>query len=321
MIYIDNKSLDPYFNLALEEYLLTSADKEIFMLWRNDNTIVVGKNQNTAAEINARYVADNNISVVRRLTGGGAVFHDKGNLNFSFILNNDGKSFGNFGKFTAPVVEVLRSLGVDAQISGRNDITVDGCKISGNAQTVYKNRILHHGTLLFSADISKIAGALNVNEAKISSKGIKSVRSRVTNISTHLKNKITVEEFQKLLAESFNYPQYFLTQQDIAAAKRLADEKYSTWEWNYGYSPKYSFKNIMRFDGGCIEINLDIAGGIIKDAKIFGDFFGIGSISDIEQALTGVRHNEADIKKALSGIDFSKYFVGISLDNFLELTR
>jgi lipoate-protein ligase A len=321
MIFIDNESLNPYFNLALEEYLLTTFDQDIFMLWRNDNTIVVGKSQNTVAEINADYVAANNISVVRRLTGGGAVFHDKGNLNFTFILKNDGEWFSNFEKFTAPVIEALRSLGVDAQSSGRNDIIVDGCKISGNAQTVYKDRIMHHGTLLFSADISKIAGALNVNKAKISSKGIKSVRSRVTNISRYLKSSITIEQFKDLLAESFNLEQHHLTDEDIAKTQKLVDEKYGTWEWNYGYSPPYTFENNMRFDGGCMEIKLDVKDGIINNCRIFGDFFGTGNVSDVEQVMKGIRYNEDDIKKALSHFDLNKYFLGINIDEFLELVR
>ncbi|MCK9479208.1 MAG: lipoate--protein ligase [Firmicutes bacterium] len=318
MIYVDSKGLDPYFNLALEEYLLTKTDKDIFMLWRNDNTIVVGKNQNTAAEINTEYVKKSNINVVRRLTGGGAVFHDKGNLNFSFLLNNDGRWFSDFEKFTSPIINVLQSLGVDARGSGRNDILVDGCKISGNAQTVHKNRILHHGTLLFSSDISKIANALNVNEAKISSKGIKSVKSRVTNISKYLKDQITVLQFKELLAKSFGLEQYVLAEQDIANINRLADEKYRSWEWNYGYSPRYAFKNNMRFSGGCIEINLDIKNGLIQDCKIFGDFFSSKNISDIENALKGVKHNPDGIKTALREFAFNKYFLGITLEEFLE---
>ncbi|OQB13259.1 MAG: Lipoate-protein ligase LplJ [Firmicutes bacterium ADurb.Bin193] len=321
MKYINNESMNPYFNLALEEYFLKQTDMEVFILWRNDNTIVVGKSQNTAAEINTSYVKEHNISVVRRLTGGGAVYHDKGNLNFTFIVSNSGGWFSDFGRFTDPVIKVLRDLGVNAENSGRNDITVDGCKISGNAQTVYKNRILHHGTLLFSADISKIAGALNPHEVKISCKGIKSVKSRVTNISPHMNKKITVEEFKDLLAEIFGFEEYALNNDDIDKITRLEREKYSTWEWNFSFSPEYSFKNNMRFDGGCIEIHLDVKDGIIKNARIFGDFFGTGEIAEIERALVGVRHGAEDIKKALSAFDFNKYFLNISLDNFLELIQ
>ncbi len=321
MIYINNQSLNPFFNLALEEYLLTQTDKEVFMLWRNDNTIVVGKSQNTASEINGEYAERNNISVVRRLTGGGAVFHDKGNLNFTFILRNDGKWFSDFQRFTSPIIEVLGKLGVSAYSSGRNDILIDGCKISGNAQTVYKNRILHHGTLLFSADISKIANALNVNKLKISSKGIKSVSSRVTNISRHLTEQITVLQFQQLLADSFNLPEYQLTGQDIQKTNALAESKYSTWEWNFGYSPKYTFKNSMRFSGGCVEINLDIKDGIIQNCRIFGDFFGTGDVADIERALMGVKHSHSDIQQRLSCFDFNNYFLGITIGEFLELMR
>lgn len=319
MIYINNESINPYFNLALEEYLLTKSDKDVFMLWRNDNTIVVGKNQNTIAEINADYVAANNINVVRRLTGGGAVYHDIGNLNFTFIANNSEEWFSNFERFTMPVINVLRSLGVNAENSGRNDILVDGCKISGNSQTVYKKRILHHGTLLFSADISKIVCALNVNDVKINSKGIKSIKSRVTNISQHIQRDISVIEFKELLSKSFAFEDYKLTEEDIAQTQKLADQKYSTWEWNYGYSPQYTFKNNLRFDGGCIEAALDIKDGIIRGARIFGDFFGTGNVCEIEAALVGVRHNTEEIRNAVGKFDFNKYFLNISIDNFLEL--
>lgn len=321
MYYIYNDSLDPYFNLALEEYLLRHTNLDVFMLWRNHNTIVVGKSQNTAAEINADYVAANNISVVRRLTGGGAVYHDKGNLNFTFIVSGNKEWFSDFTKFTQPVIDALRKMGVNARASGRNDILVDGCKISGNAQTVYKDRVMHHGTLLYSADLSKIAGALNVNQVKISSKGIKSVRSRVTNIIDHCSQKLDVLEFKDRIAQSFGLEEYKLTREDIAAAKKLADEKYSTWEWNYGYSPKYTFKNCLRFDGGTVEVYLDIEQGIIKEARFFGDFFGTKDVTDVENALKGVRHSSDDIKKALECFDINSYFLNITVENLLELLR
>lgn len=321
MYYIYNDSLNPYFNLALEEYLLKHTNLDIFMLWRNHNTIVVGKSQNTAAEINADYVSANNISVVRRSTGGGAVYHDMGNLNFTFIISESWEWFSNFEKFTKPVINALKTMGVNAEASGRNDILVDGCKISGNAQTVFKDRIMHHGTLLYSADISKIVGALNVNEAKINSKGIKSIRSRVTNIIDHCDEKFDVLEFKDRLAQSFGLEEYKLTEQDIVVTQKLADEKYSTWEWNYGYSPKYTFSNCLRFDGGTMEVYLQIDQGIISDARLFGDFFGTGNVADVENALKGVRHNNDDIKKALEEFDLNKYFLNITLENFLELVR
>ena len=319
MYYIYNDSLNPYFNLALEEYMLTRTDMDVFMLWRNHNTIVVGKSQNTAAEINAGYVSENGITVVRRMTGGGAVYHDKGNLNFTFIASGGREWFSDFERFTQPIIRALADMGVTAQASGRNDILIDGCKISGNAQTVYRDRIMHHGTLLYSSDIGKIAGALNVSDVKINSKGIKSIKSRVTNIIDHCNEKPDVLEFKDRIAKSLGLEEYKLTEHDIAETQRLADEKYSTWDWNYGYSPRYTFKNCLRFDGGVVEAHLDIQQGVITDARLFGDFFGQEDKRDVEAALKGVRHNREDMAAALGGFDLNKYFLNIMLDNLLEL--
>ena len=191
MLCIYNKNTNPYFNLACEEYILKEFNEECFMLWRNSPCIVVGKNQNTLSEINKDYVDKNNITIVRRLSGGGAVFHDLGNINFTFISNQK-ETFNDFKRFTVPIIDALKQLNVNAEFSGRNDLTIDGKKFSGNAQYCYKNRVLHHGTLLFSANVKDISQSLNVKEKKFEGKAVKSVKSRVTNISSHLKSPMKV---------------------------------------------------------------------------------------------------------------------------------
>ncbi|ABY91551.1 lipoate--protein ligase [Thermoanaerobacter sp. X514] len=324
MLYIYNKNTNPYFNLAAEEYVLKEFQEECFMLWRNEPSIIVGKNQNTLAEINLDYVRQHKIPVVRRLSGGGAVFHDLGNLNFTFIVNEDVSSFSDFKRFTQPIIDVLRKLSVNAEFSGRNDITIDGKKISGNAQYYYKNRILHHGTLLFSSSITDLSAALKVRPVKFEDKGVKSVSKRVTNISEHLKEPITIEQFIDLIMnhireQTGGREMYEFTQEDIKKIEKLVKEKYSTWEWNFGTSPDYSFKNEKKFTGGTVEVNLNVEKGIIKDIKIYGDFFGKYDVSEIENLLKGVKHSEEEIKKVLSNIDINDYFANITVDNLIEV--
>ncbi|MEW8996636.1 MAG: lipoate--protein ligase [Thermoanaerobacter sp.] len=324
MLYIYNKNTNPYFNLAAEEYVLKEFQEECFMLWRNEPSIIVGKNQNTLAEINLDYVRQHKIPVVRRLSGGGAVFHDLGNLNFTFIVNEDVSSFSDFRRFTQPIIDVLRKLSVNAEFSGRNDITIDGKKISGNAQYYYKNRILHHGTLLFSSSITDLSAALKVRPVKFEDKGVKSVSKRVTNISEHLKEPITIEQFIDLIMnhireQTGGREMYEFTQEDIKKIEKLVKEKYSTWEWNFGTSPDYSFKNEKKFTGGTVEVNLNVEKGIIKDIKIYGDFFGKYDVSEVENLLKGVKHSEEEIRKVLSNIDMNDYFANITVDNLIEV--
>lgn len=322
LFYIYNKSLNPYFNLALEEYFLTKSKDEFFIIWRNDNCIVVGKNQNTLSEINIDFVKKNDISVVRRLTGGGAVFHDKGNINFTFIKNINDVNI-SFQEFLEPIVEFLKSLGVEAKISGRNDIVVDEKKISGNAQTIKNGRILHHGTLLFSANLKNVSEALKVSKEKYESKGVKSVESRVTNIKSYLKNDMTVDEFMnelyRYIKNNTDIKEYILTQEDIKNIDELVRNKYSTYEWNFGNSPKFNYKNSKKFNSGIVEVYLKIEKGKIDEVKIYGDFFNVDDILDIENALRGCRYDLGDIKKALKEFDFNKYFIGISLDEFCQI--
>ena len=318
MLLINNTNTNAYFNLAMEEYFLKNTNEDIFLLWQNENSIIVGKNQNTLSEINYDYVKENNIKVVRRLSGGGAVFHDLGNINFTFISCND-NSFSDFKKFTMPIVDALKELNVNAEFSGRNDLLIDGQKFSGNAQYNYKNKVMHHGTLLFSSEINNLSNALKVKPSKFQGKSVKSVKSRVTNISSHLDKEMTVLEFKDYLMDFINKRDenshfYELNDKDIESINKLVEEKYSTWEWNFGYSPKYSLYNELKYPGGNVEFSLDVHDGLIKDIKFFGDFFGKEDISFIENKLRNVKHNEYSIKSTLEDVDINNYFLNCNID-------
>lgn len=324
MLCIDNDNTNPYFNMALEEYLLTRFQDEFFVLWRNSPCVVVGRNQNTLAEIDVDFVRENNIVVVRRLSGGGAVFHDLGNLNFTFIVRDEGNGFHDFARFTEPILEVLRKLGVAAELSGRNDLVIDGKKFSGNAQYLHRNRLLHHGTLLFASKITDLTRALQVKPVKFEDKSVKSVRSRVTNISDHLKQDLDVLGFKDLIMNHIrknpvDYVMYRLSETDIRAIETLVRDKYSTWEWNFGRSPQYNYRNEGKFAGGLVEVCLNVRKGMIEEAKFYGDFFGRRDVRDIEQALAGTEHRPEEIRRVLSGFVVSEYFAGITLEDILSL--
>ncbi|NPC92101.1 lipoate--protein ligase [Bacillus sp. WMMC1349] len=327
MLFIDNQHItDPRINLAIEEYCLKYLDPEqtYLLFYINQPSIIIGKNQNTIEEINTKYVEDNGIIVVRRLSGGGAVYHDLGNLNFSFITKDDGNSFHNFKKFTEPVVAALQRLGVKAELSGRNDLMANGRKISGNAQFSTKGRMFSHGTLLFDSEIEHVVSALNVKKEKIESKGIKSIRSRVANISEFLNEKMTTEEFRQLLLRFIfdtdgDIPEYKLTDEDWKQIKQISKERYQNWDWNYGKSPKFNLQHSKRFSAGSIDIRLEVQKGIIQECKIFGDFFGVGDVSEIEEKLSGVQYGRETIEEALQGIDLKVYFGNISKEEFFEL--
>jgi len=323
MICINDHHTDPYFNLAAEEYVLKNFTDNCFMLWRNSPSVIVGRHQNSLAEINLDYVKQNQIKVVRRLSGGGAVFHDLGNLNFTFIENAKSDQLINFQKYTQPVIAVLQLLEVEARFEGRNDLMIDGKKFSGNAEHVFRNRVLHHGTLLFASELTDLSGALNVNPAKFTDKAIKSVRSRVTNISAHLKKPLELEAFREMIFRYMmdNHPDckpYSYTEADIAAINSLRDEKYATWDWNFGQSPGYNMVNSLRTGGGTLEVHLDVKNGIIRHARIFGDFFNIGDITELEQFLTGTSHNEANIRQKLKQIHLSDYLVNVTEDEMFR---
>lgn len=322
MLCIYHESTDPYFNVATDEYILKYMDEDCFMLWRNDKAIIVGQYQNTLAEINYDYVKANQIAVVRRISGGGAVYHDLGNLNFSFTQQGKDANLSDFEKFTRPIVEVIQSLGADARFEGKNDLTIDGKKIAGNAAHIHKHKILHHGCLLFASEIRDVSEALRINPVKYTDKAIKSVPKRVTNISEHLKQPVTLEEFtQKLMDHVLaTYPGarlYKFTEEDKKKIQQLRDEKYATHEWNFGKSPQYNFKKAIRTKGGLLEMNLEVKDGIIKQAKIFGDFFSEKGITEVEEALINTQHEETELRKALSQLPIEKHFRNIETDDLI----
>ena len=328
MYFIDNKGItDPRINLAIEEYVLKTmdVDKDSFLLFYiNEPSIIIGKNQNTVEEIDTEYVDANGIHVVRRLSGGGAVYHDLGNLNFSFIAKDDGESFRNFKKFTEPVIEALTEMGVKAELLGRNDILVDGRKISGNAQFATNGRMFSHGTLMFDTEIEGVVSALKVRKDKIESKGIKSIRSRVANISEYLKEPMTIEQFRMAILKSIfggeEKIQYAeLTEEDWAKIHELSAERYANWDWNYGKSPKFNMQHSHRFPVGGIDVRLQVNKGIIEEVNIFGDFFGVGEVAVIEDSLNGVKYDRQSIGEALNPIDIPTYLGGITKEEFLQL--
>ena len=327
MIFIENEgNTNPKLNLALEEYALRnfSADNDYLLFYINEPSIIIGRNQNTLEEINHNYVEENNIHIVRRVSGGGAVYHDFGNLNFSFITNHDVKSLSNFKKFTAPVIKVLNNLGLDAELKGRNDIEVGEKKISGTAQFSTGKRMVSHGTLLLNTDLGEVVNALNVKMSKIQSKGHKSVRSRVANISEFLKKPLTIEEFRELVLkglyeENEPFESYHLTPEQWKSVHQLKEEKYDTWDWNYGRSPKFNIQRNKRFSIGEIDLRIFVEKGYIKDFKIFGDFFGKDPVEQLEQLLIGVRYKLEDITTVLKNIDLQEYFGDLSKADFIAL--
>ncbi len=294
---------DPFFNIALEEYLLKHFTHEFVMLWWSDPSIVIGKHQNALAEVNYPYVYSQNIPVVRRLSGGGTVFHGPGNLNFTFIQNGEPGKLVDFRKRTAPVVDFLNKAGVPARFEGKNDIRINGQKISGNAEHVYKNRVLHHGTLLYNANLAMLNEAIRMESGRYVDKSVQSVRSRVTNISALIKNAPAFEEFAKMLGGYlYDYfateDTYFLDEKDEEAVRLLVREKYGQWEWNYGYSPDYHFFGSARIGNKNIGLTLFVKKGHIGSASFSGGYLQPSWVS-LEKSLPGNRHEATAILRLL----------------------
>lgn len=327
MFIIDSPSHDAYFNIASEEYLLTKYPKEqIFLLYSNDPSIIIGKFQNTLAEINLDYVNAHQIKVVRRMSGGGAVYHDLGNLNFSFHTLLGNLDFMDFSTFTQPIVSILNKLNIPAKLEGRNDLLVDGRKFSGNAKLAKNGKIIQHGTILIDSQMQILSDALKVNPLKFVDKAVKSNRGRVTNLIDYLPKGFTTTTFKNLLIaemqkENPGSELIHFSPTDIQSIDKLVKDKYETWDWNFGFSPNYNFKKAIKIPAGFIEIHLDVQNGYVEHAKIFGDFFASRSIHELEQLLIGKKHQLEDIAALLQDVDLPSYFGKVDVNEILELFK
>ena len=332
MYFVDNgNNYDASLNIALETYLVENrlVDEPILLFYINDPSIIVGRNQNTIEEVNQAYVEEKGIRVVRRMSGGGAVYHDRGNFSFCFIKDDDG-SFRDFASFTQPVIEALHKMGAKgAELKGRNDLLIDDKKFSGNAMYAKNGRMTAHGTILFDADLDEVTKALKPRKEKFESKGIKSVRSRVTNIKPYVLpeyQKLTTEEFRDLLLlEIFGVErreqvkELKLTDEDWNKVRAIQAERFGNWDWNYGQSPAFAIQMSQKFPFGFVDFRFNVEQGVIKEVKVYGDFFGLGDISDVEDALVGVRFEREAVTQVFENLDFNKYFGRVTSEEILAL--
>lgn len=335
MLYITDNNTDPYWNLAAEEYLLKNFTQPIFRLWRNSSSIIIGQYQNAVAEIDMDYVKSNEIKVVRRLTGGGAVFHDLGNLNFTFIEPHTKSEEANamFRRFTAPILEALNTLGVKAYLEGRNDLLIEGRKFSGNAMCISNKRVLQHGCMLFSTSMNNLAAALKSRPEKFIGKAVQSNVSRVTNISEHLRTPMSIDEFQQYLGEYIcskyipSEPEatdsaiipYKYTKEDLKAIEILKEKKYMLDSWNFGNSPTYSSGNVKKFPGGLVEVNFTVKKGVVTQLEIFGDYFFTKPTEEFVSQIIGTSHTREALLGKLMAINTPEYFSNITAEEMVEM--
>ena len=322
MLCIQSENTDPYFNLASEEYLLKFFKEDVFLLYRNRPSIVVGKHQNTLAEINLTFVKEKEMMVARRISGGGTVFHDLGNINFAMISSGREGELVNYRKFTLPVVEAMGEMGLDVKLGKRNELLLGDLKISGTASHVFKQRVLHHGTLLFSSEMGDLSAALKVQTGSFKDRAVKSIPSKVINIRDHLVDKMDISDFQNriighILNSMDTASNYSYTDHDLKEIKKLRDSKFSTWEWNFGYSPKYQFNKNLKSESGNIELHMNVDKGIIQEVNIEGDFMSIKDIHILEELLVGTIHDPETLRLRLYGIQVADYIAGLENEELL----
>jgi len=325
MLFVDNNHInDPRINLAIEEHLLRNWEtaEPILLFYINEPSVIIGRNQNSLEEIDPDFIRENNIHVVRRLSGGGAVYHDLGNLNFSFITP-DKKGLHKFARFTDPVIRVLDKLGVEAELRGKSDIFAAGKKISGNAQYAAGGRMFSHGTLLFDTDLEVMLKALNPRQVQIESKAVQSIRNFVINIQELLPQSMTIQQFREAilrgLFEGGEIASLPLTEADWQQISQISEERYRQWDWNFGHSPKFNVQKSGRFPAGKIDVRIDVANGRIQAIKFYGDFAGRRDVAGLEQHLVDVRYEPSTLEKALQDAKIQRYLGEVEVADLLGL--
>lgn len=326
MIFIDSTSYDPYYNLALEEHLFATLPEgeQCLMLWQNANTIVVGKNQNTLEEINQAFVEQSNIKVARRLSGGGAVYHDMGNLNFTIIADKENFQRFNFKMFVEPIINVLAQYNIKAEFTGRNDLVIEGKKFCGNSQYSKGKRVLHHGCIMLDSNLTNVKNALNVKKEKFESKSVKSVVSRVTTINANAKEPIKMDTFKEALKKYVvldnQVKEYVITPEDEQLITRLQTEKYATWNWIYGNTRAFQIRNEKKFPWGLLTVFLQVQKGSIAQIRLQGDYFGTYDVEVLEEILRGIPMNQGLIT-VLEQANVSDYIQGCTAQDLYELIQ
>ena len=324
MRYIKNLQTNPFYNMAFDEYCLESLsiDEPVFFLWQNRPAVIVGFNQEVNTEVNLDYLKEQGIDLVRRVTGGGAVYHDFGNLNYTIVGPSEDLE-RDYPEYAGIMMKALQSLGVPATLSGRNDILVEGRKVSGFAKRVCRNRLMVHGTLMYKVDVDVLTNVLSPSATKLQSKGVSSVRSRVANLCDYLPEIKDIQTFsqrlEEILSNHYADAEYQLSEDDLAKIQRQTDEKFATWEWNYGRSPKATLTNSARLACGTVEIHLTLNENRISTCRFGGDFLGNLPASEIEQALKGVVYDRASIHHCLYQMEIGQYFDGVDAEDLVKL--
>lgn len=324
MRYIRNLHTDPHYNMAFDEFCLESLpiDEPVFFLWQNRPSVIVGYNQEVNTEVNLQYLKENDITLARRVTGGGAVYHDFGNLNYTIVGRSEDLE-RDYPEYASLMMKALQAMGIPATLSGRNDILVDGKKVSGFAKRVCKNRLMVHGTLMFQVDVNVLTKVLNPSASKLQSKGIASVRSRVANLCDYLPEITDIQIFKNhleaILSRNYEDKEYLLSDEDLANIQQLANEKFSLWEWNYGHSPKATLTHTARLACGTVEIHLTLAENRIASCRFGGDFLGNLSVEEVEKALMGTPYDANATRECLSQINIGNYFDGVVVDDIIRM--
>lgn len=319
MIVVENKNLNPFYNHALEEYFFNNYDKDIFIIWRNRPTVLLGRNQNIYKEVNLKYCYENNIDVVRRPSGGGTIYCDLEIIQYSFITAK--RHQDSFRYFTRPIIDTLEKLGIHGEFTGRNDLVIDGKKFSGNAQYHNKGKVLHHGSILYGGNVEVMRNALKPNPLKFVGKNVSSVVSRVGCLKNLMDLSVTelMDEISNTVFLSFEIEDFIRIDDKIdAGIRKIMKEKYESDQWTYGKNPEANIRYSVKHEFGILEYAISIVEGVIKDIDISGDFFGKRDIKDLSLKLQGVKFFEREVVDSLKNEDLSSYISGISLEDLIR---